>query len=145
MMGEDDPPRWWTGQTRDRMIGPGLGQISEGNARELDRQILAFRAVEKLHHPVTLWLPHPDADYSFEDYEEAVEYAVGHLDDDTPEYREARAAAIAEITSFQVCAECKDIEKEQAAERGYEHADWPCRTARCWLPADTINRPTEET
>lgn len=115
------------------MIGPGIGQISEGNAREIDRQVIAFRKVVRLHAPMTLWLPHADADYSFESYEDAVEYVTDDLDNDREHDEQARSAAIAGITSFEVCAHCKNIESGQAEDRGYEYAAWPCRTAQCWV------------
>lgn len=103
------------------------------------------RRIRALHHPVSLYLAEPDSDYSFEDREEAVEFIIDLLDDEREHDEQARAAAIAGITSFEVCAHCKDIEREQAAERGYEHAAWPCRTALCWLDPAKIDRPTEET
>lgn len=114
-------------------IGYGIGQWNPDRLREIDRQVIAFRKIATLHHPIELWLPYPDADYSFESYDEAVEYVTADLDSDREYDDGARAAAIAGITSFEVCAHCKNIESGQAADRGYERALWPCRTAQCWV------------
>lgn len=101
----------------------------------------ALEEVMRLHRPINLWLPYFDAEFSFETYDEAVEY---HLDPENMTQEEI-AAAVGEITSFAVCDHCRAIEREQAADRGYEHAAWPCRTALCWLDPAKIYRPTEET
>lgn len=114
-------------------IGYGLGQTPPEKARDLDAQILAFRKVAALHRPIELWQPHPDVDYSFESYDEAAEWVTSGLDDEREYDEQARLAALRAISSFRVCAECRQIESAEAAERGYEHAAWPCRTAQCWL------------
>lgn len=121
------PPAGGGGVTPSRMIGDGLGQISQANARRLDHEILSFRRIQALHRPDELWLPDPDADWSYESYEEAVDYVTDQHEDP-----ETSAAAVAGITSFLVCAECRIIERQHAADRGYEYAIWPCATARCW-------------
>lgn len=142
----EQPPAGGGGVTPSGAIGYGLGQVRPETALELDRQILAWRQLRRLHHPMKLWLPDAEADFSFEEYEDAVEFAVGDLDDDSEEYRLAREAAIAEITSFTVCAHCRNIESEQAQVRGYEYAAWPCQTATVggWAADDKIDQPEEK-
>jgi hypothetical protein len=107
--------------------GHGLGQTPPATALAFDRQILAWRAIRKLHRPVHLWLPYPDAEFSFETRQEALDYGI---DDSDPEVTEDdKAQALADLTPFAVCEECARIEREQSRDRGYEHADWPCATA----------------
>lgn len=86
----------------------------------------ALRAVLDLHRPVTHWMPHADADLSFEGRQDAVDYADGDWDP----------------IPLVLCYECRRVEEspdDGASTRGlgYRECLYPCRTVRAIAEALT--------
>lgn len=80
----------------------------------------ALRAVLELHKPETRWSYESVPDYGFSSKDELIEFFELHHEPHNPD----------DVTEWQVCIHCAEIEAGAAEDYGHITALWPCKTAQ---------------
>lgn len=80
----------------------------------------ALRAVLELHKPETRWSYESVPDYGFSSKDELIEFFDLHHEPHNPD----------DVTEWQVCIHCAEIEAGAAEDYGHITALWPCKTVQ---------------
>lgn len=110
---------------RDMHTNESLGQqrMLSGHAARAMWPVLSAR-LRELHKPEIRYQPYSGYEYSFDTAEVAVEFA-----DDS-------GVTVADIVTFEICAECGRIEMADDPGRNYSESLWPCPTMQAIYETD---------